>query len=92
VTSDKGANFFYFPLISNTFFFFRVRNRSGLLESTDEMTDLIVIFSIRLAQIGKTVIFNWMRISMVGGAIDVIRAGRCPSLPPLLQRLFSVYK
>jgi hypothetical protein len=47
VTSDKGANFFYFPLISNTFFFVRGRNRSLLSESTDEMTDLIVQYSYR---------------------------------------------
>jgi hypothetical protein len=51
VTSDKGA-------ISSIFHFFlvRVRNRSWLLETTDEMTDLNVIFSIRIDLIGKAVI------------------------------------
>jgi hypothetical protein len=58
VASDKGANFFYFPLLSNPFFHVRARNRPWLLESTDEMTDLIVIFSIRIAQIGKVVILT----------------------------------
>jgi hypothetical protein len=58
VTSDKAANFFSFPLISNPFFFVRVRNKSWLLESTDEMTDVNVIFSIRIAQIGTAVILQ----------------------------------
>jgi hypothetical protein len=47
-------NFFYFPLILhfNPFFLIRVRNRSWLLESTDDMTDLIVILI--NPQIGKS--------------------------------------
>jgi hypothetical protein len=46
------------------------------------MTDLIVIFSIRIAQIGKSplcgALFVWAggAISMAGGAIDVISAER----------------
>jgi hypothetical protein len=61
-----GANFFYFPLtcISNPFFLVRVRNTSWLLDLTDEMTDLIVIFSIRIAQTGKAVIL--LRIVLTG--------------------------
>jgi hypothetical protein len=50
----KGANFFYFPLISNPFFLFRVRYT--MVVEINEMTDLNVIFSIRIAQIGNAVI------------------------------------
>jgi hypothetical protein len=56
MTSDKGANFFCFPLISNPFFLIRVRSRSWLLETTGEITDLNVLLSIRIAEIGEAVI------------------------------------
>jgi hypothetical protein len=52
VTSETGVNFFYFPLISS-------RNRSCVLETTDEM------ISIHIAQIGNAILLSSFKLDTI---------------------------